>query len=76
MVVNMHEAKTNLSRLVERALAGERVVLARNGKELLVLQPLEAAKDQKRSPGLARGKGLIAEDFDAPLDSDILSEFE
>jgi len=75
MQVNMHEAKTQFSRLVERALAGEEVVVARNGVPLITLEPLRPF-GQARTPGLSRGKGRVAEDFDAPLDEQTLREFE
>jgi prevent-host-death family protein len=76
MVVNMHQAKTNLSRLVELAMSGERVVIARNGKELLVLQPLNSPVGRTRVAGSFRGSGHLSEDFDSPLDESILKEFE
>lgn len=63
MVVNMHEAKTNLSRLVERALAGEEVVIARAGKPVARLVAIE--KKQPRVPG--GWKGMIVDpDWDSP----------
>ena len=75
MQVNMHEAKTHFSQLVERALAGEQIIIAKNGKPIAILSPLREAKIP-RLPGLSRGKGTIAEDFDAVLDPAILREFE
>ncbi|TVQ19119.1 MAG: type II toxin-antitoxin system prevent-host-death family antitoxin [Spirochaetaceae bacterium] len=74
MQVNMHQAKTHFSRLVERALAGERVVIARDGVPLVTLEPLRPV--EPRTPGLSRGKGRVADDFDAPLDEETLREFE
>ena len=71
----MHEAKTHFSRLVERALAGEEVVIARDGVPLITLEPLRPA-GQPRTPGLSRGKGRVADDFDAPLDEKTVQEFE
>ena len=62
-VVNMHQAKTTLSRLVERALAGEDVVIARNGKPLVRLVRI-AKKREPRIPGRMEGKIWIAPDFD------------
>jgi len=53
-IVNMHQAKASLSRLVERALAGEEIVIARNGQALVRLMPVPKA----RMPG--RGKGKIS----------------
>ena len=66
---NIAQAKAQLSELVQRALAGEDVVIARDNKPLLRLTPLTAVAGQPRVPGSA-GKLVkaIAEDFDAPLD--------
>jgi len=75
MQVNMHEAKTNFSRLVKRALAGEEIRIARNGKAVLVLTPL-LNSGGARVPGLSAGKGWVADDFDSPLDPEVLREFE
>ena len=75
MQVNMHEAKTHFSRLVERALAGEQIVIARDGVPLVTLEPLRRV-GQPRTPGLSRGRGRVAGDFDAPLDEETLREFE
>ncbi len=69
MIVNIHAAKTNLSKLIERAEAGEEVVIARNGKPAVKLTPVEAppAKREKGSwLGSLRGQIWIADDFDAP----------
>ena len=62
-VVNMHQAKSSLSRLVERALAGEDVVIARNGEPLVRLVPIPK-KREPRIPGRMKGKIWIAPDFD------------
>jgi prevent-host-death family protein len=75
MQVNIHQAKTQFSRLVDRALAGEDVVIARNGRAVLRLVPLEPGLKQ-RIPGLSAGKGKISADFDEPLPSEIIEEFE
>ena len=75
MQFNVHEAKTHFSRLVERALAGEEVVIARDGVPLVTLEPLRQVA-QPRTPGLSRGRGRVADDFDAPLDEETLREFE
>lgn len=66
MQVNIHEAKTRFSVLVVRALAGERVIIARNGMALLSLEPIKE-RSKPRTPGLSAGKGTIAEDFDTEL---------
>ena len=72
--INMHEAKSDLSRLVERALAGEDVVIARAGVPVVRLVPV--AKTGQRVLGQWRGKVKLAEDFDAPLPEEILADWE
>jgi prevent-host-death family protein len=72
--VNIHEAKTHLSRLVERVEAGEEVVIARAGRPVARLVPFRA-RTQPRIPGLWRGRVSLADDFDA-TDKDLLSAFE
>lgn len=69
--INIHEAKTHLSRLVERASAGEEIIIAKAGKPIARLVPLATAVKPKKL-GLLRGKIGIAEDFDAPLPADFL----
>lgn len=64
-IVNSYEAKTQLSKLIRRALAGERIVIARHGRPLVELKPYE--QPGPRVPGLWRGKVRIADDFDAPI---------
>ena len=64
--VNIHEAKTHLSRLIEDVSAGEEVVIARNGKPVARLLPV-VARSHPRRPGQWRGKIHIGADFDAPL---------
>jgi prevent-host-death family protein len=73
--VNIYEAKTHLSKLVDLASSGTDVVIARAGKPVARLTML---KEEKRPIvfGLLEGKGWIAEDFDAPLPDEILAEFE
>lgn len=74
-VVNIHQAKTHFSRLVERAQAGEEIIIARAGKPVARLAPL-AQPTRQRRPGLLRGRIRIAGDFDAPLPEAILRAFE
>jgi len=64
MQVNMHEAKTQLSRLVDRALGGEEIVIARNGKPVARLVPAHE-KPQPRIPGAWKGKIWLADDWDS-----------
>jgi prevent-host-death family protein len=63
MQVNIHEAKTHLSRLVERAAAGEEVVIAKAGKPLIKLVPYKSAIPVRR-PGSMKGKIKILPGFD------------
>lgn len=63
---NLHEAKTHLSRLVDAALTGEEVIIARAGKPLVRLVPLEPPREARKL-GLDAGKIVIAEDFDDPM---------
>jgi prevent-host-death family protein len=73
--VNIYEAKTQLSKLVDLASSGTDVVIARAGKPVARLTTL---KQEKRPIvfGLLEGEGWIAEDFDAPLPDEILAQFE
>jgi prevent-host-death family protein len=61
--VNIYEAKTRLSQLVDKAAAGEEVIIARNGRPVARLVPLQR-KPVRRMPGAWKGKGWIAPDFD------------
>lgn len=72
--VNLYDAKTHLSRLVDRAADGEEIVIAKAGKPRARLVPL--AKRTRRKPGVWKGKVWIAKDFDAPLPVDILAGFD
>ena len=73
--VNIHQAKTHLSRLLARAAAGEEIVIAKAGKPVARLVPFESVpKDRK--PGLGAGLIEIADDFDAPLPDDMLRDWE
>lgn len=64
--VNMHEAKTHLSRLVDAALGGEEVVIARAGKAAVKLVPVPQ-EPQRREPGMLRGKVWAAPDAWEPM---------
>ncbi len=67
MEVNIHHAKTHLSRLVQRAVAGEEIIIARSGVPLVRLVVVKKKPMKKRPMGMDRGKIWIADDFDAPL---------
>ncbi len=73
--VNIHDAKTHLSKLIARARKGEEIVLAKAGKPVAKIVPFEPAP-QRRVPGSARGQFTMSDDFDAPLPDDILDAFE
>ena len=75
MEVNIHEAKTHLSRLLQRVAEGEEVTIARAGVPVAKLIPVEVKKNI-RPLGFARGEIWVADDFDAPLPDDLLAAFE
>jgi prevent-host-death family protein len=62
--VNVYEAKTHLSQLLDRAAAGEEIVIARAGRPIARLVALGGAPSQRRVPGAWRGRVSIANDFD------------
>jgi prevent-host-death family protein len=74
MVVNIHEAKTHFSRLLQRVAGGEEVTIARAGVPVARLVAVETKK-KERPLGMDRGKVWVADDFDAPLPDDLLKEF-
>jgi prevent-host-death family protein len=67
VVFNIHEAKTHFSRLLERVLNGEEVVIAKAGKPLARIVPYAAEDASPRVPGLGKDKVFIMPDFDDPL---------
>ena len=73
--VNIHEAKTHFSRLVERAANGEVIIIARAGRPLARLMPLASPTRPRRS-GLLKGRIRISKNFDAPLPRNIARAFE
>ncbi len=75
IILNLYEAKTSLSKLVDRAAAGEEIIIAKAGRPLAKLVPL-GQKGRVRRPGGWEGKVCIAEDFDAALPEEILDAFE
>ncbi len=74
-VVNIHEAKTHLSRLVDKVAVGAEVVIAKAGKPMARLVPIVATAKRKKL-GLLKGKIKIGRDFNAPLDENTLALFE
>jgi prevent-host-death family protein len=74
MIVNVHEAKTQLSRLLERVAAGEEIIIGKAGRPVARIVPyVESA--QRRSPGRWRNRVRVAPDFDATPD-EIVTAFE
>lgn len=73
--VNIHEAKTNLSKLLARVREGEEVIIAKAGKPIARLVPVKERPAQRIS-GSAKGQVIIAPDFDEPLPESVLEAFE
>ena len=73
--VNIHAAKTQLSRLVDAAAAGAEIIIAKAGKPFARLGPL-IGSPQKRRLGVLAGKLRVPEDFDAPLPDEVVEAFE
>jgi prevent-host-death family protein len=73
--ITIHKAKTNLSRLIERAAAGEEIIIARGSKPVARLVPIGAVKG-KRQPGSLKGKLEIGPEFFEPLPDDELAGWE
>jgi prevent-host-death family protein len=74
MLINLYEAKTHLSELVEQAARGEDIVIAKAGTSRARLVPVTAAR-LVRKPGVWKGAVQIADDFDAALPPDVLRGF-
>jgi prevent-host-death family protein len=75
MQTNIHFAKTHFSKLIEKAEAGEEIIIARDGKPVAKLTGLGAPKAM-RTPGSAKNDAIIvSDDFDVPLPDDILRDF-
>ncbi|HTV12977.1 MAG TPA: type II toxin-antitoxin system prevent-host-death family antitoxin [Acidimicrobiales bacterium] len=71
--VGVHEAKTHLSRLLDAVASGEEVVITRRGEPAARLVAVPRAR---RAIGIDRGRLVVPEDFDAPLDPEVLAAFE
>lgn len=72
--MNIHEAKTQFSKLIEAAIRGEEVIIARAGKPVASLVAIQTSRPERRA-GALKGKIKIADDFDAPLPDDIAASF-
>ena len=76
-IVNIHAAKTHLSRLLDAVADGEEILIARAGRPVARLVPLQGAVvPQRRQLGRLAGQFTVPDDFDAPLPADLLSGFE
>jgi prevent-host-death family protein len=73
-MVNIHAAKTHLSRLVDEVAAGEEIVIAKAGRPVARLLPFEPRREP-RKPGLLKGQIWISEDFEDPLPEEIMAAF-
>ena len=72
--VNIHQAKTQFSRLVELGASGEEIIIAKSGQPVARLVPYRA-KGAARRPGAMRGKIRIKKNFDEPLPKELLASF-
>ncbi len=73
--VNVHEAKTHLSRLLSEVGGGQEIVIAKSGKPVARLVPVEK-RQKKRRPGTAKGKITLSDSFYEPLPEDMTNSFE
>jgi prevent-host-death family protein len=73
-MINLYDAKTQLSQLVERAAAGEEIVIAKAGRPMALLVPIKR-RSAPRVPGALKGKIMIGPDFEAPLPDEIARAF-
>lgn len=69
--INIHEAKTHLSQIIERVFRGEKVIIGKAGKPMAVLSPYSSTK-RKRKAGSMKGKIRIADDFD--MDDELIAD--
>jgi prevent-host-death family protein len=74
--INLYEAKAKLSELVDRAAAGEEIVIARHGRPVARLVRYAPSAGKRRKLGLLAGKWQVPDDFDDPLPDDVLDAFE
>ena len=75
-IVTISEAKAQFSRMIDRAAAGEEIVISRNGRPVARGCQLEPSKRNSVKFGVLKGRIEVATDFDAPLPGDVLAEFE
>jgi prevent-host-death family protein len=73
--INIHEARTHLSRIVDEVAAGAEVIIAKAGKPMARLSPLQAGPQPKKL-GTLKGQVKVPDDFNTPLDDEVLADFE
>lgn len=74
MKIGIHEAKTNLSKLIPAVLAGEEVIITKSGKEMVKIIPVEESGGE-RQVGIYSGKIIYNKDFEKPLPEDLVEDF-
>lgn len=75
-IINIAEAKKNLSALLRRVQRGETIAISHHNKPVAELRPIAARPSKARPAGLCRGDFVVPDDFNAPLSDDILRAFE
>jgi prevent-host-death family protein len=74
-IINIHDAKTHLSKIVDEVAAGAEVIIAKAGKPLARLSPISPPAKKKKL-GLLKGKVKVPDDFNAPLPPEVFDSFE
>lgn len=74
MLVNIHDAKTNFSKLIKQVLKGDEIIIAKDGKPVVRLLAYTESINERHG-GQLRGLMKVADDFDAPLPDDLLKQF-
>ena len=72
-IVNIHQAKTHLSRLLERVVGGEEIVIAKNGRPIVKVVPIG---DQPRKPGRLKGHIEVSSNLEDPLPEEVIAAFQ
>ncbi|HEY8359451.1 MAG TPA: type II toxin-antitoxin system prevent-host-death family antitoxin [Ramlibacter sp.] len=75
-IVNIHEAKTHLSRLIEMAAGGESFIIAKSGKPMVKVVPVDSAATEQRRLGFLRGQLKVPDDFDRMGEQQIEAMFD
>jgi len=73
-IINIHEAKTHLSRIIEEVAAGAEVIIAKAGEPMARLSPIVVTPRRKKL-GMLKGKIKVADDFNAPIE-ELFADFE